>query len=1719
MSLKKQITELETKLKALNFRIKRCDEILQKGEKAAVERQRDSIQAIVSTINILKGSIEEAKFGQGENEDDIGQWSQDIEAQVAAADQHCEKLSQFIKEIDTKEKNLELAKNHDQAMIFEKQLLDQKLEAAYKTKQLAEGTVRLPKLNITKFNGKPHDWVRFSGQFEAMVDSLNVPAITKFSHLKELVEPQIRSAIDCLPFTDEGYERAMKYLKEKYGHPSEVAGAYITNIIELPFISERDVPRLHKFYEQLLFNVESLETLGKLDTIQGATYYVVKKLEVIKAELVSHVETNWRDWSFRDLVDALRKWTEINVIVKAQKRNKETPHNPYNRAPGGRALTSRESEVKCIYCQSAEHKAISCDKVTKPSERKKILAEKHLCFNCAIGQHAASSCKSKISCQNCQMRHHTSICPSTPEVGLTATNVQPMNASVVHPVVIVQINGRKFRALLDSGASNSFISQTLVNLVGAQAVKTSTRQISTLMGTKTTKMSQFDLSLEALKGDFSLKVRATMIKKRELLQLDNPHNDKRIEAHQHLRDIELEDQPTTEKLPVHVILGANEYAKIRTSQVRIGRQGEPVAELTRFGWAIMSPGKDSDPTLGCLAVNTTLDHEQLCALDVLGLADSPSGDQDVVYQEFREQLTRNRDEGWYETALPWKGDHPPLSSYRNGSLRRLHTQVRKLRKTGKLEEYDAVIREQLDEGIVERAPDEAVGREFYMPHRAVIREGAESTKMRVVYDCSAREGDGSPSLNDCVDVGPSLQNKLWDVLVRGRFHAVALAGDLRKAFLQVRVKEKDRDALRFHWLRSIDSNEVETLRFTRAIFGLGCSPFLLGGVIEQHLAGWIDKRPESVAEISRSLYVDDLISGASDVGKCQDLKSDATEVFADASFELHKWHSNAPELEDQCANPENSEDTTYAKEQLGSTTGECKLLGLAWNKTEDTLSVVFPDEKVKPTKREVLGKLARVYDPLGLVSPMTLQGKMIFREACESKISWDAPLPAKLAKLWDSWESRLPARVSTRRSVATYREPVDAVELHAFGDASGRGVATAVYAVVSQTSGVTQGLIAAKSRLAKQGLTIPRLELVAGHMAANAVDNVRRALEGFPVTATYCWLDSTVALHWIRGGGEYRQFVANRVRKIQEHKIDAWMYVPTAQNPADLGSRGGSVEGSELWWNGPQWLSDHDLWPANLVTTDSPESAAEAKVIREVIAVTSVAEPDEFDNLLAKYRLKKSLRVCVWVSRFVRSCRGDKRLGPITATEMEEQLKWWIRRVQQRARASGRFLEEQLQLNLQENDDKILECRGRIQGSYPLYIPDECELATKLVEKAHCTTLHGGIGLTVASIREEYWIPRLRRLTKRVIKSCSGCKRFLARALASPPPGLLPKERTQGTTAFEVVGVDFAGPIRYRRKKTQEGKSYLVLFACSLSRALHLELLLSLETAEFLGALKRFIARRGRPTKIYSDNGKTFVAAAKWLKKIMQDEQLHDFLADKRISWQFNLSRAPWWGGQFERLVGLFKRSFYKTIGAGLLTYAELCEVVLNVEVELNNRPLDYVDDDLQLPILTPASFLFQRSNRIPELEPHREEVDLRKRAKYLRSCKDALWKRWSSEYLTALRERHRCDRNRKSLKLSVGDVVIVRSDDRNRAKWPLGIVERLIPGKDGVVRAVKLRAGKSYLERPVQHLYPLELSCDRSQTTPKDLNPEAPPFRPKRDAAVAAKLRSEEVLQNEQEL
>ena len=1508
--MEKSLEDLSSKIKALKFRIGKSDDIIAKGDREALERQRLSVGAISSMVNTLKEAIEENMFSQNKTDEEVRTWAQTPEEILAEADQCVRKLTHEINNLDAVAQEALTRKEEQRKLEFEKRLTEQKLqrekEAAevkrvldfehqQKLKEVQQTVsnpqvstaAKMPKLIISKFTGTPQDWVRFWGQFESQIDKSSVDDVTKFSYLKELVDIKVRRLIDGLPFTGEGYAKARDLLQKRYGQTSEVVSAYVRAILELPTIKERDVAKIHSFYETLLFNVESLQTLDSLKKLDAAVRFTFDKLDVIKGELAMTNE-KWSEWTFLEFVSALERWTKNNPIKQ--------PHgSKYHGKDRDRSYFVKTTGKGCLYCSDESHKAISCDKIVNSGERKKILAEKQLCFNCAGAKHRAADCKSKNRCQTCHGKHHTSICDkSSPprEPGMTANFVG--TSTVVHPVVVVRINGYKFRALLDSGASHSYASSTALKLIGAKCKSVGVRQIVMLTGVTTRKMQVYDAHVESLNKDFVLDVSLTKIEKHELLQLENPRYKEILKMFPHLDGVYMDDYDEKDTLPVHLILGANEYAKIRTNEnLRVGKTGEPVAEHTRFGWALMSPGED-EVSLACLAVNSAADYENLSALDVLGLADN-AGQESNVMGEFEEQLIRS-DEGWYETALPWKPNHPPLLSNRDGSLRRLRSLLRKLGRTNMLAEYDAVIRDQVETGVVEKAPSEVVGKEFYLPHRAVVRENAETTKTRIVYDASAREREDTPSLNDCLLTGPPLQNQLWSVLIRNRFHPVALAGDLQKAFLQVRVREAERDVLRFYWIKDLHSTEVEVLRFTRVVFGLAPSPFLLNGVIQKHLETLESRYPESVPEVRKSLYVDDLISGAPTTEETKELKRDAIEIFDDAKFKLHKWHSNIAELESDSVESE----PTFAKQQLkgSSTSLDSKLLGLPWDKVKDRLRVDFPTIPAVLTKRGVLAYLAKVYDPLGLVSPVLLEGKLIYRDICEARMRWDAPISDPLLKRWKKWEQALPHIISFTRSIPAYQEPLREVKLHSFGDASKQGVCAAVYAVVKQDSGVVQGLVAARSRLAKTNLTIPRLELVAGHMAVNLAVNVRDALQGLKIAKDIqCWLDSTVALHWLNDNGEYRQFVANRVNKMKSQENVLWRHVPTSDNPADLGSRGGSVTTAELWWNGPPWLADPSKWPPQIVTKASEMSNAERKVQRE-LSVVGVEDKNYLDTILSKFGLRKALRIFGWVSRFIHNSRNPSKEidGAMTTDEVLAAEMFWVKQTQQQAVNSERFVEEKLQLNLQLNADGIWVCCGRIQGEYPLYLPDSSLFTTKLVQRAHVCTLHGGVGLVMAKVRERYWIPRLRRLAKKVISDCWGCKKFRAVPAQTPPPGPLPKARTEKSTPFNVIGVDFAGPVKYRNKG-KESKSYVVLYSCSLIRAVLLDLLPSLETREFIKSFKRLIARRGRPSLIYSDNGSTFVAAAKWLKSVRKDEELNDLLRDYKISWRFNLSRAPWWGG------------------------------------------------------------------------------------------------------------------------------------------------------------------------------------------------------------------------------
>ena len=224
------------------------------------------------------------------------------------------------------------------------------------------------------------------------------------------------------------------------------------------------------------------------------------------------------------------------------------------------------------------------------------------------------------------------------------------------------------------------------------------------------------------------------------------------------------------ELPIHVVLGVNEYAAIKTrTAAQVGIPGQPVAARTQLRWIMMSHGREEFTSPLLLTQSTSRDYEQLCALDVLGLADVPENDQETVYQGFKEQLEKNQAR-WYETRLPWKRNHPPLPTNEAGSRRRLEQLIKKLQRNGNHEDYNNIIQERLQQRVIEPAPTVSSGKEYYIPHKGVSRPDAESTKLRVVYDASARENNNKPSLNDCLHPGPLLQNLLWSILVRSRFY-------------------------------------------------------------------------------------------------------------------------------------------------------------------------------------------------------------------------------------------------------------------------------------------------------------------------------------------------------------------------------------------------------------------------------------------------------------------------------------------------------------------------------------------------------------------------------------------------------------------------------------------------------------------------------------------------------------------------------------------------------------------------------------------------------------------------------------------------------------------------------------------------------------------------------------------------------------------------------------
>ena len=489
--------DLETKLTQLRITKSKTETLLSSGSVTRIKRHKDSLHAIVAAVEKSKRKVEELKIAGGEEIAAINAWGDKVEEELTAVDKDMDSMAKYISEMDQEQ----VEKSRREQLAFEKELFEQKLKfnqelegksssntnqnTSHVGSQEQGAVAKLPKLTITKFNGTNLDWTRFWGQFTEGIDKSNMAAITKFSYLKEFVVPKVRKSIDGLPFTAEGYEKAKSSLKERYGIDSEVEKAYVKDILELPKVSGNQPQKIHQFYERLLYNVQSLETLGKLNKVNGNVALTIDKLPGIRGDLVRNDE-DWQSWDFLQLCAALKSWTRRNPV---ESNSVESPPPKFDRQ-SLRAFNTRQQGIKpraCVYCDETSHKSADCPRVSTLDGRRKILAEKKLCFNCTGPRHRAADCVSKMSCELCSRRHHTSICNDQRLKGESVMSSLG-DDKVVYPVVVVKVGGIECRALLDSGASSCYASAKLLNLLGKQPTEIKPKKIEMLMASTTARM-------------------------------------------------------------------------------------------------------------------------------------------------------------------------------------------------------------------------------------------------------------------------------------------------------------------------------------------------------------------------------------------------------------------------------------------------------------------------------------------------------------------------------------------------------------------------------------------------------------------------------------------------------------------------------------------------------------------------------------------------------------------------------------------------------------------------------------------------------------------------------------------------------------------------------------------------------------------------------------------------------------------------------------------------------------------------------------------------------------------------------------------------------------------------------------------------------------------------------------------------------------------------------
>lgn len=1381
---------------------------------------------------------------------------------------------------------------------------------------------------------------------------------------------------------------------------------------------------------------------------------------------------------------------------------------------------SQNSKKLCLFCKSTEHYLSQCPDIAQrsPDEVRKWLERGKRCRNCGRTSHQPEACTLKKPCSECQEIHlrvlhgaaksDSRVYLITPRDQAALSNSKQGGKVYLKVVPIIINHGRKSLntyAILDDGAERTIILPAAVQHLGLKG-KTETLMLRTIcqdVAHLAGESVSFYVAPRAHPKERYLIKDAYSAGQLALAEQSYPMAALQ-ERYRHLQGLPLTDFREVQPL---LLIGADCTHLITAREpVRFGPKGSPTAIHTNLGWALQGPDSMVSTTASCYFTSLTpapddlYQHvERLWQLDTLPfrnekLAVRSRLDQEAIdILETRTERVKVGDTLRYATPLLRVKDAPPLKASYEAVMPILRSTERRLRRDPALaEQYEAEIQKLISGGYVVRlgeGEERASNESWFIPHHLVHRNG----KPRLVWDCSFVHN--GLSLNEQLLAGPTLGPSLIGVLLRFRQYAVAISGDIRAMFHQVRLLPDDQPILRFVWRNLQREQQPGIYQWCVLPFGTTSSPCCATFALQRHAKDHIEGNEDIFQSIERCFYVDNCLQSLPTPKSAKLLIDKLRQVLTSGGFEIRQWASNVPTVVAHLPSTARSES---AEQWLTGKSPDPQepALGLRWHCPTDQLGFrAKPPESQALTMRHVYKVLARQYDPLGIIIPYTTRAKVLVQRLWAKKRSWDDPnLPQEIIQAWSSWERELPelARVSIPRTYAPWEAASDAAEytLHVFCDASEQAYGSVAYLATTVNNAVHVSFVIARSRVApKRQQSMPRLELCAALTGAQLSSLIHRELT-IGITETYLWTDSTTVLTWLTSEScRFKVFVGTRVSEIQDLTAShTWRYVDTTNNPADDLTRGltlAELASPNRWIEGPAFLrSPQNKWPT---APDSVNPAGTSELKQTIFCGLSQTHPPEplpdisqFNNwadlVKATHHLLHGAAADLSSPSFDPHHTEVHLLKASQTESFPEEV---------RCLKAGKPVSPGSKLSPlapeMDPESGLIRVGGRLRhiesgptDIHPVVLDPRHAVTGLLIRDMDSHLHHPGPDRVFAELRRQYWILRGRQTVKKYQRTCPECAKWRGKPSVPLMADLPPARLRLLKPPFYSTGVDCFGPYVIKVGRRNE-KRWGVIFKCLTTRCVHLDLLAGLDADTFLLALRRFIARRGTPAEILSDQGTNFRGAERELREAFaaMAPELQQRLSKNQIKFQFNPPAAPHFGGTWEREIQSVKKALQVVVGTQSLQEDILLTLLIEVEGILNAKPLGYVSSDIADPDpVTPNMLLMgRRDASLPQVS-YAPDTLTRRRWRHCQMMVDHYWTQFLRHYLPSLQLRQKW--RRPTGDLVQGTVAMIVDPQLPRAQWPIGKVVKVIESADGRVRSAEVRVGEKTYLRPVARLVQL---------------------------------------------